>query len=457
MELENLEETKTPDAKIRIGFDVPASECRATYERTLKELSREVAVKGFRKGKAPLHLVESRVGMLARSRSLRRIQSRSVREILRRKNLDIEELAAPVEILDSSPFDPDETFHLNLLLAPEPKVELRKYRGLKLTKRSAEPSETQIESSLRSLAERNALYESVDREARETDQVIISGRGKHPSPELTKKLVLENYAVVLEESKAPAEIRNALLGRRKGERVNFSITFPETVPEEKLRNATIEYDAEILEVKERTLPAIDEEFARELRFDSLEELREKIRLELRKQLVDAAFSELEADLLEKLREENPLEDVPIWMIEKEKRRRMEKLKRRLDQSGVALEDILERSRKSREDFEAEQEEIARQVVHTSVVLRAIARQEKIHIDDRELARYLINVAAEKDTSVESLMRKLRDENALEPLREDLLKEKVLYFLLENAEVVEEADETGAAETAPRVQEAAGDA
>lgn len=385
---------------VKVRVEVPAEKVEARYQAMLKDLVQRVRIPGFRPGKAPLKVVEARLG---REELLEDLKERLVEETYPEAVRELGLLPVAARVVEEE-LKEGEGFRYVAEVENYPEVRLPDWRSFSLEVPPPEVTEEMVDKALEELRHRYAELVPVDREAREGDHVFVRTE--------------EGAEFPIDLSKALPHVREALLGKRAGEVVMVPVLNKEG---EKVR----EVRTEILEVKTLELPELDEEFAKTLEAESLEDLRAKVRQSLEAQAQRAYQEARERAFLEKLAEGLEAE-IPPSMVEAEERHLLEHLAEDLYQQGVTLEAYLKALEEKGElpKFKEELRQEALKRVRRSLAKEKLAEELKPEVTEEEWQAYLQAVARSYGMSLAELKREF-GERGLARLRAAYVQDKAL--------------------------------
>ncbi len=385
---------------VRVRVEVPAEKVEASYQAMLKDLARRVKIPGFRPGKAPLKVVEARLG---REELLSDLKERLVEETYPEAVRELGLLPVAARVVEEE-LREGEGFRYVAEVENYPEARLPDWRGFALEVSPPEVTEEMVEKALEELRHRYAELSPVEREAREGDHVFVRTE--------------EGAEFPIDLSKALPHVREALLGRRAGEVVMVPVLNDKG---EKVR----EVRTELLEVKTLELPELDEEFAKTLEAESLEDLRAKVRQSLEQQAQRAYQEARERVFLEKLAEGLEAE-IPPSMLETEERHLLEHLAEDLYHRGVGLEAYLKSLEEKGElpKFQEELRQEALKRVKRSLAKEKLAEELNPQVSEEEWQAYLQAVARSYGMSLGELKREF-GERGLARLRTAYLQDKAV--------------------------------
>lgn len=385
---------------VKVRVEVPKEKVEERYQALLRDVAKRVRIPGFRPGKAPLKVVEARIG---REELLSDLKERLVEETYPLAVQELGLLPVAARVVEEE-LSEGEGFRYVAEVENYPEVQLPDWRSFDLQVAQEEVTEEMVDKALEELRHRYAELVPVDREAQEKDHVFVRTE--------------EGSEFPIDLSKALPHVREALLGKRAGEVVMVPVLNEKG---EKVR----EVRTEILEVKTLELPELDDEFAKTLEAESLEELREKVRESLKRQ-AEARYQEArERAFLEKLAEGLEAE-IPPSMLEAEERHLLEHLAEDLARQGIPLEAYL-KALEEKGEFEKFREELRQEAlkrVKRSLAKERLAEELKPEVSEEEWQAYLQAVARSYGISLQELRREF-GERGLARLRAAYIQDKAV--------------------------------
>jgi trigger factor len=409
----------------RFSVEVPSDRVAAAVERAYEGLKRQVRLPGFRQGKVPRTILEryykDRVEQEVASRLIEDSLSEAVSEHR------IVPVASPV--IEQADFGAGKGFTYTAVVEVKPEVQAKDYTGLPVPPTEFTPDEAEVERRLARIRESHAQLRTPAeaRPARRGDTLVIDYRGEVDG-EARPEMAGEGVTVELGEGRLIPGFEEALEGTPVGETRTFTLTFPEDYREGSMRGKAASFTVTVKDLKEKVLPALDDEFAKDVgEFASLEALRAAVREAYLREERDRREGAAREALVERLLERNPVE-VPPALAEAQARAVLREWQHRLSQQGLDVS----RLSVDPDKLAAEARERARRQVHAGLVLEAVARQEGLSVSDAELDARIAALAEGARQTPESLRRRLAESGRLEDLRASLLEEKAVEFLMSRA-------------------------
>lgn len=393
-------EQSGPIAKVRV--EVPAEEVEKTRRDLLNAYRRSLKIPGFRPGKAPDKVIIAKVGEDAFWEEVRdRLVENSYREAVR--ELGLAAIAARmVEGQEQPPAGEPYVYTVEVELYPEAK--LPDWRSFELETARPEIEDELVEAALQDLQKRYAEIESVERPAAEGDQLILETEGGSQFP--------------VELERAEPHVKEVLLGKKAGDEVEIPVLDDDGSELKKV-------PAKILEVKEVRLPELDDEFAKTLEVESIDELRQKVRESLEAQAERDWREARKQELLEKMAEALEV-DIPPSLIHDEEREVLRDLEENLRQQGIPFDDYLkglEREGKL-DELKEDVHKQAEMRVRRGLALEKLTEELGTEVSDEEWNEYLTAYAQRYNMKLPDFKQAVGEEG-LENLKLRLVRDKAL--------------------------------
>jgi trigger factor len=434
MNLENITSERRQGSVLALQFQIPTDMAKKFYARALNQVSQFAQIPGFRKGKAPAKLVEERYREHIVSTADDELIKSALHEVLEKEGVKHEDVISSPWIEKRSDFTLDAPITVEARVDVIPSFEVRNYKGVKLTKTKPEATDEMIESELKRLAQEHATLSPVDRPAKTDDVLVVDFEGAKPDGTEIPGAKMASMPIQIGSGRFIPGFEDSLIGATAGSEVTPVLTFPENYAAEELRGQKAHFTIKVQSVKERRVPEINEDFARDLTMPDLASVKAKIKEGIEESMAEDARMEMEADLLGKLRAANPVPDLPQVLLDEEIERRREGFQRRLREMRLTPEKFYEIAHTTPADHEKDLIEAARATVHSSLILRAVAIAEDLSVTQDELSYAIASTAVRNDTSPEVLAKRLAEEGRIGLVKFDLLKRKALHFVLEKAEI-----------------------
>lgn len=420
--------------EVTLTVELAAEDENPFVERSYRRVVSRLNIPGFRRGRAPRHIVES---MMGRTALLQEALEFMVPETLD-KVLQDEEVSAfgepSIEVTELEPVSFTATVPL------EPTVDLRDYRDIRVESDPVEVTDEEVDGVLDRVRDEQAVWEPVERAAEYGDRLNLNVLGT-----MDEETVVDDEDVEYipnEENVLPFPgFAPNLVGLSEDDESEFTVTVPEDYPREQYAGKDIQFKVEVLSVKEKSVPELDDEFAKSVGdgFDDLEALRTSIRESLTNQAENAARSELEQKSLDALCEVAVVNVSPL-LYERELEAMQADRERMLRQQGLDLATYLRFMGKSADEFLDEMRPNAERRLVSALVMRKLAEVEEIEISDEDIQSEtdrLLDLSSgdeEQDASnLDSLREFLGSESTRDNIRSTLHSRRVMERLTDIAQ------------------------
>jgi trigger factor len=415
-----------PSAVTRsITVEVPAGEVAGRFEAVLKDYRRKAVQPGFRKGKVPGDLI-------------RRLYWGDVTADVARGLIgDTFEAAvakAAIEPVSEPEFEiknleEQQPFSYVAKCEVRPRFELAGYAGIAVAGESIEVGEGEVERLLEEVRQSHATVKKVEeaRGLRDGDVAVITFEGTAAGASLPGGSG-KDFPVTLGSNTFPPGFEDNLIGAKAGETREFTVRLPEQFGDQALAGKDALFTVTVSEVRERILPALDDEFAKDVgEYQGLEDLKAKMRENIRRSKEAASRNRLRDAVANRLAELHPIE-VPPTMLERRKESLIADAERYLVLRGMPWAEVQKTRAAIREDAGP----AAERKVRISLVLEAIAARERIEVTDEELAAEIAKIAAANKLDPAEVRRRLIRNETLAGLKASLLEDKTLDWVAERA-------------------------
>ncbi len=394
--------TKLEHSHVQVDVVVDEKTWKDAQEKAFNKLAENVTIDGFRKGKAPKNLVKARIDqMKVLDEAINALLPKIYEEILTKDQ--IRPFARPtVDVTKVS----DSELEIKFILVTAPEVELGAYKGLEIGKKAVKVTKKDLEEALEGTLKENASLVLKEGEATMGDIVVMDFAGKI-NGELFDGGSAQNHELELGSHQFIPGFEEQLVGHKAGETVNVNVTFPENYTEE-LKGKPAVFECKIHEVKEKKLPELNDEFVKELKVEGIETVeafRARKEEDLKKQKELEARREYMSKLIEEIVKGSKI-DLADEIVENQVESRKEDMVKRIEQSGLTLEQYLQILGQKEEQFVAQLREQALKETKEYVVLEEIAKVEKVEITDADLEFEYAKIAEQYKMKVEDVKKAL---------------------------------------------------
>ncbi|KEP26485.1 MULTISPECIES: trigger factor [Bacillus] len=409
-----------------LTVEVDAETFNKALDDAFKKVVKQVSIPGFRKGKVPRGLFEQRFGV----ESLYQDALDILLPVEYPKAIDeagIEPVDRPE--IDVEKIEKGESLIFTAKVTVKPEVKLGDYKGLNVEKDDTTVTDEDVQEELKALQNRQAELVVKEEGAIENGDTVVLDFEGFVDGEAFEGGKAENYSLEIGSGSFIPGFEEQLVGLEAGAEKDVEVTFPEEYHAEDLAGKPAVFKVKIHEIKAKELPALDDEFAKDVdeEVETLAELTEKTK----KRLEEAKENEAEGKLREELvakASENAEVDVPQAMVDTELDRMMKEFEQRLQMQGMNLELYFQFSGQDEDALKEQMKEDAAKRVKSNLTLEAIAAAEDLQVSDEEVEEELSKMAEAYNMPVENIKQAI---GSTEAMKEDLKVRKAIDFLVEN--------------------------
>ena len=418
--------TKLEHCHTEVLVNVDKDLWKKCQQKSFNKIAANVTVPGFRKGKAPANMLKGHVDqMKVFNEAINNVLQPVYEDVL--KNETIQPVTRPA--FDITKLSEDE-LEVKVTLVTRPEVELGKYTDYKLGKDTVEVKDEEVDASIETLRKQNATVAPKDGQAEKGDIVVMDFEGfVEGTPFEGGKA--ENYELELGSGAFIPGFEDQLVGSTAGIEVEVKVKFPENYGPDEISGKDATFKCTIHEVKQKVLPALDEEFIKDLNIPevkSLDELKANRKDALQKQKEDSSRQAYLNKLVDEIKKVSKF-DIADEIIAEEKENRKKDMENRLKQSGIDLEQYLILTKTSQEDFDKQMSEEARKGLESFLVMDNVGIKENLSVSDEELDAELTKMGEQYKMSLEQIKQALGQQ--LASFRHNMLMQKIEKFLYEN--------------------------
>ncbi len=419
---------ETPNPCLRqLTVEIPADVVTKETDGLVSRYQKLARIPGFRKGKVPASIVRQRFADEIKNEVVEALVPRYFREEAQKQNLlpVSQPRVTDLHMHEGEPLKFTSSFEVL------PDIHLAPYDDIKPDVINAEVSEEEVETALNNLRDQHATYNAVedDRPLAGGDYAVVSFKGTPKESEQdaeSKPVEVDEVMVEIGGPSTLPEFTENLLGAKVGEQRTFDVKYADDFADKRLAGKSMTYDVNVKGNKSRSVPELNDEFARELGadFTSLDELRNRLRENMKAEKEHEAEHQGKDKIVEELVKRNDF-PVPESMLEQQIDLRLERGLRALAAQGMRTEDM------KRMDFgrlRLGQREAALREVKASLILEQIADEQHIEVSEEELEHEIEGLAAQSKQTVEELRKRLTPDGGLDRIRHRIRNEKTLEHL-----------------------------
>ena len=425
----NVKSVEKENGNAKISLEIEKAEFEVALNKAYAKCRKSIMIPGFRKGKAPRKMVESMYGPTvfyedAVNEIFPEIYEKAVTE------QGLKAVGAPSVVDMDTTEEGNVTLTVSTALYPE--VTLGEYKGIEVAKKAVSVAKADVDAELGRMAERNSRIETVEREAKNGDTVVIDFEG-FVDGKAFEGGKAEKYSLHLGSGSFIPGFEDQLVGVKAGEEKDVEVTFPEDYNSKELAGKPATFKCKVHEVKETIKPELDDEFAKDVsEFDTLAELKKDIKARLTKTREEEANRAFEDAVLETAAK-NMTVEIPACMIDEQVERQLNQFGYQLQMQGMKMEDYAKMMGGNLDSLRQSMRPMAEQTVRSSLLLDAVAEAEKIEALDEEVNEEYQKMAEQYQMELDKVKSAVDEAT----VREELKSRKAAKFLTDNAVAVEE--------------------
>jgi trigger factor len=427
----NISVEDVAPCKKRLKIEVPANRVKQAYDRVADDFQREARIPGFRPGHAPRTVVVKKYHKDIESEAHRTLVPEAYQEAIAEKKLRV---VSQPEIEDLK-YQAGLSLSFSTVVELVPEFKLPNYRGLVIKKQDTAVTDAEIDQTLASLAEQRATFEDApDRPLAMDDFAVISYTGKldgkplsEVAPEAKNLAENPNFWLWMKPEGFMPKFAEQCVGMNKGESRGIEVEFPAEFPQVALAGKKAQYDVELKEIKVKHAPPLDDAFAQELAKLNLPELKQRIRENMEQEKKNRAAGEARAEIINQLITAVDFE-LPPTAGDDETHATVYDIVSENQARGVPA-NLLE---EKKEEIFSNAAKAAKESVKFKFIAAQIADAEKLEVTNEQVARHLAFLAQREGITMEKMVDRARKNKAFGVIRQQLLRQQVLDFLLKEA-------------------------
>ncbi len=414
--------------KKKLSIEIEPKEVDKKLNDAYRELGKKAKIPGFRPGKIPRKILEAHFSPQVTDDVSRNLINETLPTALQEAGTF--PLGAPV--LEKEILKQGQSFKYSAVMEVRPEFELKDYLGLEVEKEELSISEEDIEKQLDQIREANGKLTSIteDRPVQKDDFVVIDYEGFEEGKPLGG-IKSPNFLLKVGSHEFHPVFEQALLGLKKDDKTEVNVAFEDNYHHSKLAGKSVTFKVRILDIKEMILPELNDEFAQNLGADikDLADLKKKVTESVTAREEKRIESELKQEILKKIADSVDFE-LPQTLVETEIEYAVENVRQNLIRSGSNLEKAGLTEEILRKEFASASEKRVKNLL----ILGEIAKKKEIDINEEDITNAFEKMSATTGQDAETLKKYYEVENLLTPLKERLLEEKTLKYLVENAKI-----------------------
>ena len=435
---------KVEKSQVALTIEVGAAEFEAAIEKAYQKMRKKINVPGFRPGKAPRKIIEGMYGAeVFFEEAINTAFPEAYEAAVKEQELRV--VGYPtVEMVGECTKD-GFTFKATTPVYPE--VTLGQYKGLSAEKDEVKVTAADVNERLKQLSDRNTRLVSVEREAKEGDTAVIDFEGFLEGKPFEGGKG-ENYSLELGSHSFVPGFEEQVVGMKAGEEKDLDITFPEDYHAD-LAGKAVVFKVKVHEVKEKEVPALDDEFAKDVsEFDTLKDLKADLKKKITEERQKDADRAFEDALMEQVAA-NITADVPDAMIENQARQFLDNFKMQIAQQGIPYDQYMKMTGMDEAKLLADAKEPSERQVRLDLALAAIIEAEKLEVSDEDVEAEFKKMAEQYNMDLEMVKKYLQADQ----VKDQLLTQKAVAVVVDSATAIKPETKTAKKTTKTAEKEA----
>lgn len=427
----------TSDVKVKVlsekgcvhtlSVELANSKVKEKIEEAFKNVQSQAKLPGFRPGKAPIEMVKEAFQGSAYERAQDLLLREGVSEALKAKKMTA--IQSP-SILNLQ-FDPNKAFQFEFEVEVAPVIKPTGYKGLKLTRKTSVVSEPDVDRAVSELAEMNSrLVESKADKVAINHHAVIDYEGMLEGKTIPGAKA-ENFLLDLSAPQTISGLAEGLVGAGLSEKREIKVTFPADSPAKELAGKEAVFHVTVKAIKEKSVPIVDDEFAKDIGVETLVKLKEQVRQNLETEKKRVSQTDIERQAVDLILEANTFE-APPSLLARQTEELLQRQTQRLLQQGIPQGEIV----KFLEQNKAAIEKQAEKDVRLAYILNAIAAEESIEATDEEVAKKFAEILEKSEEKSRAKLEKALKEKYIEQVKSEIRETKLFAWMIQQAKVKE---------------------
>ena len=422
----NVKVEKKENSKVEIEFTMDKKQLEEELEKAYKQNAKKFKVPGFRAGMVPRAIVEQTYGESVLYEfvientvddAYRTAVVENNLEIVSRPELDIKQIGK----------DKDFIFVVNVCVKPEATV--KDYKGIEVKKVSTRVTKKDVDAELEKIREKNARIVTVeDRELKNGDISIIDFEG-FTDGKAFEGGKAENFELTVGSGQFIPGFEDQMIGMKVNEERDINVKFPEEYHVKDLAGKDATFKVKLHEIKEKVLPEIDDEFAKDVsEFDNLEDYKKDLNKKIKADKENHAKIDMEQEAIDKFIEKVEV-TIPEEMIDSEVDKMIEEMNANLSYQGLNIDQYLQYMGTTLDEYKKQMRDQAQRRIKLDLGLEYVAKEEKVEVEEKDIDEKIKELAAQYGNKDDESL--LKNENARNYMRQQLVYEKTMKVITDN--------------------------
>jgi trigger factor len=413
--------------KKKVSVEIPEDQVTREVDSFYGDLRKKASIKGFRPGKVPRNILERHFKDYAKVEVIQKLIQDSYPAVL--SETDLHPVSDP--LIDPGELESGKPFQYSATIEVKPDIKLEGYIGLNIEGKKEGAKDEEVEERLKSLQNLHAQLKTIleARPIEAGDYVMVDYEASMDNKPLEEGKATD-FTVEVGSGRFIPQFEEKLMGLKPEEEKEIEISFPEDYGYRKWAGKTVSFHVKVKEIKEKVLPNLDDEFAKDLGdYSSLEELKAKLKAEIEKEKELVLERQLKDQMVDQLLQANSFE-VPESLVEEQAKALVSDTKLRLATQGVDFKNLGVSEEKLHEDYH----ETAKKQVRTFLILEKIADQEGITVTDEEAENRLREISERIHQKLDVVKRYYEKNGLIPEVKAGIMSEKILNLLLQKANI-----------------------
>lgn len=396
--------------------------------QSLHEISKDVEIEGFRKGKVPFNIVKQRFGQNALSTTLDELIKSTSNEVIKKNNL---KLAIKPKV-DVKNFGEDKGLEYIMSIELIPNIKIGDIKKIKLTKYISKVDETDYKKTLETFSKTQQNFIKEDGKKIENGDGVLLNLKPTYNNEIVKEALIENKLTIVGNKMIIPEIEKKILGSKAGDKLNFICKFPKNFPNPDVAEKDVKVEIDILEVQVSQKKVLDDNFAKTMGAKDLSDFKNKVKEQMQNELDNLSKTVLKKDLIDQLDKSHKVE-LPTGLVNFE----FESIWKRFQDDKA--KGIIDESDKNKKDdvIKKDYKKIAERRVKVGLILAKIGEENKIEVSEDDLKKAIQEeIMRQPDAKDQIIKFYTENSQALASLKAPIFEEKVMEHILKNIKLDE---------------------
>ncbi len=377
----NVEKKQLEKSQIELNVELSYEELKPYINQGTEKVSEETQIEGFRSGKAPYDVLKQKVGEMAILEKASRLAVNDTVQKAIDENLKRQPIGQPR--VDITKLAPNEAMQYKVVIALLPEAELGEYKNLDIKSEEVKVEDKEVEDALKNLQERQTTEESVDRDAKEGDKVVVDVDMYQEGVAIEGGQSRDTAIIIGQQNLVPG-FDDQIKSAKKSQEKKFSLTYPKEHHQKNLAGKNVDFKVVIKDVQERKMPELNDEFASNLGVGNLQELKKLVKDNLGKEKEQQAEQKTETKLVDKIIENSKFSDMPDVLVDNEVETIVSEIEQNIKDQGGKFEDYLKNIGKSKEQLMKDLSPDAIKRVKSALVIREIAQKEEVEVTKEDI-------------------------------------------------------------------------